>query len=313
MFDVLLFLTLLIALGVAWRWIKPGGQDVDVVRRAITGLVFNLLLPVLIIKVMWQTHLDLDSLRISILGTFSIFAGFALMRILVGIRPVKPEVAGALILASGLPNATYLGLPLLDASFGSWTNGIAIQYELFACTPVLVTVGALVARHYGSLAHPDDPSIKDEHIWESLLKIPPLWAMLIAIVLTISGISPPAELLSIMEKISAAVVPLMLLAIGMGLEWRVLLNEHRSWLSVVVILQLLINPLLVWLLAPLVGLQGDVFAPTIMIAATPCMVAGILICDRYRIKSSLYAAAVTLTTLVSLITLPLWLYFLTSA
>jgi predicted permease len=38
----------------------------------------------------------------------------------------------------------------------------------------------------------------------------------------------------------------------------------------------------------------------------PSMVIGIVLCDRYGLDTGLYAAAVTLTTLVSLITLPMW-------
>jgi len=40
--------------------------------------------------------------------------------------------------------------------------------------------------------------------------------------------------------------------------------------------------------------------------AMPCMVLGIVFCDRYQLDGSLYAMAVTVTTLLSLVTLPFW-------
>jgi len=40
------------------------------------------------------------------------------------------------------------------------------------------------------------------------------------------------------------------------------------------------------------------------------MALGIALCDRYGLNSGVYAAAVTLTTLLSLLTLPLWYSFL---
>jgi len=49
-----------------------------------------------------------------------------------------------------------------------------------------------------------------------------------------------------------------------------------------------------------------------LVAAMPTMVFGIVICERYKLDSELYAAAVTLTTIVSLITLPLWFNYLSS-
>jgi len=38
----------------------------------------------------------------------------------------------------------------------------------------------------------------------------------------------------------------------------------------------------------------------------PSMIVGIVLCDRYRLDSGLYASAVTVTTALSLISLPFW-------
>ncbi|NIQ12640.1 MAG: AEC family transporter, partial [Gammaproteobacteria bacterium] len=43
----------------------------------------------------------------------------------------------------------------------------------------------------------------------------------------------------------------------------------------------------------------------------PSMVIGIVICDHYKLDTGIYAAAVTVTTLLSLISLPLWFNWLT--
>ena len=67
-----------------------------------------------------------------------------------------------------------------------------------------------------------------------------------------------------------------------------------------------IAPLLVWGTALGVGLDGVILIGTVMEAAMPSMVIGIVLCDRYGLDTGLYAMAVTLTTLLSLVTLPLW-------
>ncbi|MDP3933394.1 MAG: AEC family transporter, partial [Methylococcaceae bacterium] len=51
---------------------------------------------------------------------------------------------------------------------------------------------------------------------------------------------------------------------------------------------------------------GDYRAAAVLDIAMPSMVLGIVFCDRYYLDSSLYAMAVTVTTALSLITLPLW-------
>jgi malate permease and related proteins len=58
------------------------------------------------------------------------------------------------------------------------------------------------------------------------------------------------------------------------------------------------------------GMEGVPAMGTVLEAAMPAMVLGIVFCDRFGLDTGLYAAAVTLTTAVSLVTLPLWFAFL---
>ncbi|MDH5591498.1 MAG: AEC family transporter, partial [Gammaproteobacteria bacterium] len=58
------------------------------------------------------------------------------------------------------------------------------------------------------------------------------------------------------------------------------------------------------------NLDSDLILMVGLIAAMPTMVFGIVICERYQLDSELYAAAVMLTTLSSLLTLPLWFQWL---
>lgn len=55
-----------------------------------------------------------------------------------------------------------------------------------------------------------------------------------------------------------------------------------------------------------IGVDGDTFVAAVLETAMPCMVLGVVFCDRYRLDTSLYAMAVTLTTVLSMATLPLW-------
>jgi predicted permease len=58
------------------------------------------------------------------------------------------------------------------------------------------------------------------------------------------------------------------------------------------------------------ALEGEVKIAAILEMAMPSMVLGIVFCDRYQLDTSLYAMAVTVTTVLSLFTLPFWYDFL---
>jgi len=68
----------------------------------------------------------------------------------------------------------------------------------------------------------------------------------------------------------------------------------------------LLTPLLVWQLARTLGLDGDLLTAVVLEAAMPSMVLGLVLCDRFRLDATIYALAVTVTTLLSLLSLPLW-------
>ncbi len=303
MTTAILQMFLIVALGVALRLLRPGGLEAGNLRGALSGLVFNLLLPVLVLDVLWQAELGRRSFAIAGLAALGVFTGLSASALACRLCRAPRPVAGALLLASAFPNATYLGLPVLEALFGARGRSVAIQYDLFACTPLLLTLGAAVAQRFGDRVETRGPLAR-------LLRVPPLWAALAGVLLNLGGVPRPALLAPVLASLGGAVVPLMLLAIGLSLYWPKG-TWRRLWLTLnPLLVQLLLMPLVVALASLPLGLEPWVRTATVLEAGMPAMVIGILFCDRYGLDSKLYALTVTLTTLASLLTLPLWVGWL---
>ncbi len=299
MTEILAQAALLILAGTLWNAFRIGGQDPQMVRRAIGDLVYFLLLPALVLSVLWSAPLGLDSLRIAAVAAAGVVAGLLLAGLWYAWRGTPHHRTGALVLAAAFPNATYLGLPVLEHTFGPWARSIAIQYDLFACTPLLLSVGILLARNYGN--HDET-----EPVWQTLLKVPPLWAALAAIGLNLGEVARPEWLGGLLEMTGSAVIPLMLFALGLSLRWDPAAARRLPTVIPVLLIQLALMPLLVWGLGGAIGLGGDTLAGVVLEAAMPSMVLGMVLCDRFGLDTGLYAITVTLGTALSLLTLPLW-------
>lgn len=299
MIQVMAQMAALIGMGVVWRWLRPGGLDADRARYAVATLVYYLLLPGLILSVLWQAPLGVESGRIALAAAGGVVAMLALTWGLLRPLRVNPRMQGTLLLAAAWPNATYLGLPVLEATYGEWARRIAIQYDLFACFPLLMTVGVLIARHHGTVRERENPLV-------TLVKVPPLWAAAMAVALNLGGVSPPPALAGLLSDIGDAVPALMLLALGMGLTWGSWRWSLIPAAGLVVVLQLMVQPALVAGLAAWSGLGGQPWQAVVLEAAMPTMILGVVLCDRYGLDTALYAKAVTLSTVLSLGTLPLW-------
>jgi predicted permease len=299
MFDVLTQMAALIVCGLAWRLWRPMGIDADTCRLSLSSLVYVLLLPALVLQVLWKAKLGLDSSRIALTSGSSTLISLGLAWLIYHISRTKKSIAGALILAAAFPNATYMGLPVLEQLLGSWARPIAIQYDLFASTPLLLTVGILLASHYGH-------SSKSANLFKELLKVPPLWAAVIAVTFNLSGVPLPEWLDHWLGMLAVGVIPLMLISLGMSLKWSAWQNSYTTLLLPVIAIQLIVMPFIGYNIAQWSGLTGATLTAVLLEAAMPSMVLGMVLCDRFKLNTSLYAVAVTVTTGLSFFTLPLW-------
>jgi len=301
--DTLVQMSVLVGLGALWRYFKPAHMEVRVFRSAITDLVFYLLLPALVLRVLWQAQMGLLSLQISAVASSSILVAMLFSWLACKSCRVDNRITGAVILAASFANVTYLGLPVLTAALGEWAASIVIQYDLFAATPLLFTLGLLLAAHFGQNETGIQPL-------RQLGRIPALWAALAAICLNLTAIPLPHILESVLRQLGDGVVPLMLIAIGLSLEWRGL--QRKAWgpLLMVIAIQLILMPLFVWGISGMFEFNREQQLALVLEAAMPSMLLGLVFCERFKLDTAFYAAAVTLSTLLSILTLPYWFIML---
>jgi predicted permease len=300
MVAVLIQMGAMILCGAAWRIIRPGGLDADQTRVALTGLVFHLLLPALVLSVLWTADLGLETLRISVYGAALVFFGAGLAWLAGRLLRIDRGRMGAAMLGIAFSNVTYMGLPVLEHLFGPWARAIAIQLDLFSSMPLVLTFGVLIGRHYGT-PHPGEGGL-----WRPLLFNPPLWAAGLALGLNLGGVAQPGWAERFLGPLANAVVPLMLISLGLGLRWQSWHGRNLPLATVLVAAKLLAMPAFGLWLAHALGFRGDTLTALVLEAAMPSMVLGVVYCDRYRLDTPFYALAVTLTTACAMVTLPFW-------
>lgn len=304
MLSVMTQMGALIVAGVVWRALQPGGLDADTTRRVLTTLVYYLLLPALVLQVLWVAPLGLDSLRIALVAGLTVLAMVGVTLLACRVCMAERAAIGAMLLAAAWPNATYLGLPVLDSLFGEAGRAVAIQYDLFACLPLVLTLGVLLARRYG-----DPEAVRlygGGSPLRALVAVPSIWAAVVGVALNLAGV-PLVDWLDVfLGFLADSVAPLMLFSLGLALVFNRFRGRDARPLAVVAVVQLILAPVFALGLVLWTGLEGVPGVGSVLEAAMPAMVLGLVFCDRFRLDTGLYAAAVTLTTALSLVTLPLW-------
>ncbi len=298
--TTLMQMTVLMLCGAGWRVLTPNRLSADQTRLVLTSVVYYFFMPVMVLDVLWRADIGWQSLQYSALGSISILLSILASWLLAKLFRFKNPQTGAVILAAAFPNVTYLGLPVLEQIFGDWTRSLVIQIDLFAEAPLVYTLGIMLARHYGATGEPKPKSLL------AFFNAPPFWAAFVAVVLNLNQVPIPFWVGGLLQKCSGAVAPLMIFSLGLALSWRDIRVRNLPFIAPTALIKLWLMPLIALWLANLLNLTGQPRAAAVMDLAMPSMVMGIVLCDRYKLDSGLYAMAVTVTTALSLVSLPLW-------
>ncbi|MBD3727486.1 MAG: AEC family transporter, partial [Moraxella osloensis] len=120
---------------------KPLAFDAETVSKAIISLIYLVLLPALVIKSLWNSPAELIQCQISASMIVTIFITAGVIWFIYRHLTDNKAILGSVILAGSLSNATYQGLPILSHQLGELGTAITIQYDFFAQTPLLLTLG----------------------------------------------------------------------------------------------------------------------------------------------------------------------------
>jgi len=94
MLFALFNMSLLIACGAFWKKLAPDHIAPSAHRRALTDLVFYILLPALVLDVIWRAPLGETAIYISLLAAVGVFSALILMSVLLRFIPCTRRQAG---------------------------------------------------------------------------------------------------------------------------------------------------------------------------------------------------------------------------
>lgn len=299
----------IILMGVLLRYWQPAGLTLVETRRVISTLVLNLFYPALIFSVIPSVQLSGDIFSAPLVSNVGIVVGMLLCWVfypwLKSKGWGKPEL-GALMLVCGLGNIISLGVPLLQAIQGDDAARFAIYVDIMAITPMLWVVGLWIAIEWGNN---DEQKQTPVRFLKSLLSLPPIWAFLIAILMNVYGVRLPDFLQKGTTMLGNVTMSGMLLVVGMSLSFGSLM-AHKGIAVMASLIKLLIVPAVVYFVANVTMSDAKAIQATVLIAATPSMMATMILSERYGLNTELLSTVLVASTALFFVTLPVWLWVL---
>src|SRR5215211_2437437 len=219
------------------------GKLLHIDPRSLGRVVFYVFSPILIFDLLVQNHLRLGEAAIVIVFALCFILTIGVLTFLIGVFfKLERSALVAILITTMFANTGNYGLPLVSFAFGEQALSYAGIY--FATTTLLFyTLGVFLA----SLGH---MSFKEALL--GLLKIPTLYAVLLAILINALNLQIPTSVSRAVDLAAGGSIPLMLILLGVQLT-SLEFSENQRALQLSVGLRLIVAPLVALLFAALFG------------------------------------------------------------
>jgi len=219
---------------------------------------------------------------------------------------LSPGRRGTFASMFALSNTIFIGLPVNLVLFGEASLPYVLLYYI-ANTSLFWTVGVYgIARDGAILQGKPAPSLVSAEGLRRLFS-PPLVGFLSATAMIFAGIRLPRPIMDSCKDLGAMTTPLSMLFIGIvvsRVEWKRLRLERD--LVLVLAGRFLLSPLLLVLLARGTGLPILMKEVFLVQASMPAMTQTPILAESYGGDSEYAGVATSLTTVLSLATIPLY-------
>jgi malate permease and related proteins len=300
--QVLFPMALLIAAGAIWRT-RLDDDGIRAVRGYITTVVINLFAPALLFAAAVSAQININLLSVpALLAASMLLAGLPLYWLLFKSRIGAPLASGTragLLLCGTFGNVLFMGYPLLTHLYGEAGGRYAAFADMAATTPLVWSVGVWIAVRLGGQTNDADHPLKQ------LFTLPPVWAFVAGVLVGLMPINTQ-PLIHAAKFIGQPTVPVMLLMLGLSIPWSRLAPSLPVLITVA--FKLILLPLAAYLLAqvffqPLTPAQHA----AVLEAGVPTMLMAVSLADRYQLDVERVALTVAWSTVLFLLTLPVWL------
>ena len=234
----------------------------------------------------------------------------------------KGPFAAAFVFGTFWANASYIGFPLCINAFGEAGEAKAAVYNAFVL-PFFIVFGYLLIGLYGDGSGETKIGSRIKKAFLNPILLSAVAGILVALLADQfrsdqGQLQLPATLLSVasltgafLKMIGSMGLPLALLSIGASLKWEHS-NSRKLALAWTVGCKLLLLPLttlllILWLLP---GTETTSKGVAVILAGTPMAVASYVISCQLGIERSFVAAMLVISTALSVITIPVWMYVL---
>ncbi|MEK6598937.1 MAG: AEC family transporter [Deltaproteobacteria bacterium] len=252
----------------------------------VIEILLYLTIPALVISSLTKKHLVPGELVIVSLAASGVVLGTGLVS-LIYLRIINRKELKGFYLPTMFMNSGNMAFPIALLAFGEEGLAIAIIYYV-AISLLVYSLGIYIAKGQGGFSE--------------IFKLPLIYASIAGITINLTDTSLPKSILSTVEILGSATIPLMLISLGYRLHSTRLISLNISIAGALI--RIAGGGLIAYLITTLFGIDGLSQKIIILSSSMPSAVINFIVSYRYKLHSELVASIISISTVLSLITTP---------
>lgn len=278
-------------IGILLRW---SGRLPDATPKALGGWVINVALPATAIRSVHNLSVDGEWLLAAATPWIGVALAIAVLWPVSRAFAWSPQRTGALLLAAGWGNTSFVGLPMIAALAGSQWLGLGVVIDLFGSYLALSIVGIAIAT-IANGEHFDIRAI----VWR-ILTFPPFIAIVLA--LATNHLERAEWIDDTLETLASTLTPLALAAVGYALRFDAIADRWAP-LGLGLGFRLFLAPLAILLMYVGLGMLHEPVAKVAVLEmAMPPMLGAAIVAMDHDLEPDLVALMIGIGVPLSILT-----------
>ena len=292
---VLLPIVLIVGLGFTF------GRLMHVDSRPLALAVFYLFNPCLVFVSMSSTPVGADLLgKLALVKVLVIVSLIVVANLVAGALRLSPALRAAFVLAAAFSNSGNFGLSATEFAFGQ--AGLTLALICFMMDNLAVNSFGV---YFAARGH--------ANVRGALVQVasnPALYALALGLLVHQAGWQLPLATTRATETLGRAAVPTMQTVLGIQLATLTFTRQNWKVMGWASALSLIVAPLLAALYVIPLGVSGLGRQVAILESAVPTAVSAMIVATRYESEPTVVSGTVLITSLASLATVTLVLYWI---
>lgn len=285
----IIMLFIIVAVGLLLRVKKV---FTDPVIKGVNTTVIYVTWPAMLLMTTQKSHTPetfSDFMLILLMSTLimggSLLILYALMR-----RAKDQRLRPVMAMIAAMPNAGYIGLPIIQAVYGD-TGALYLAAYICGFNVVLWTAGVALFTGFS------------KSTLRAMLN-PGLLASFIGVLLFALKIALPTPILSAVHQLGALNTPLAMLLLGARLDTVRFYHLKGLNLWLCIALKLILIPLIAYGALRLLHIEGMALGVLMLATMMPSASAGQMLAEKYDMHVDFAARGVSISTLLCIVTIP---------